>query len=60
MAAFAGPSWRASWKGRVAAQEAIYDDIHHWVLIESAAGSALRGFLAVNWREQVSDAEYGG
>ncbi|WP_147377890.1 hypothetical protein [Mycobacteroides abscessus] len=49
---FNGPSWRAYWKGRVAAQEAIYDDIHHWVLIESAAGSALRGFLAANWREQ--------
>jgi len=52
VAAFTGPSWRSHWKARGAAQEAIYDDIHRWALIESAAGSALRGFLAANWREQ--------
>ena len=50
--AFNSQGWNAYWKARGATQAEIYDEIHRWALIESAAGSALRGFLAANWREQ--------
>lgn len=52
MTAFNGPGGRAYWKAHRAAQAEIYDEIQRWVRIESAASSALRGFLAADWREQ--------